>query len=220
MPIAAQVEHVFQRFFIIYSYIFQADVKRWFSNQQGQYNFQLMHSFRKSQLTVSSDLDWVGGMPEQTFERSQWRLACYTPVGIHSKSSAQAISGSCFLAIVSEFRAAALYFQMEKSDNIFARSIPLLAQIHYFLEIDLKEKNAEAQGLLESKMRLLRECLEARLPIAIYDQLYRRQELETLDSTGGQASLSFLQSEISEYDLQCERADFGNSVSPVLMFVE
>ena len=64
MPIAAQVEHVFQRFFTIYSYIFQADSKRWFSNQQGQYNFQLMHSFRKSQLTVSSDLDWVGGMPE------------------------------------------------------------------------------------------------------------------------------------------------------------
>lgn len=169
MPIAAQVEHVFQRFFTIYSCIFQADVKRWFSTQQGQYNFQLMHSFRKSQLTVSSDLDWVGGMPEQTFERQAWRLACYTPVGIHSKSSAQAISGSCFLAIVSEFRAAALHFQMEKSHNIFARDLPLLAQIHYFLEIDLKEKNAEAQGLLESKMRLLRECLEARLPIAIYD---------------------------------------------------
>ena len=48
MPIANQVEYVFQRFFIIYSFIFSADVKRWFSNEQGQYNFQLMHSFRKS----------------------------------------------------------------------------------------------------------------------------------------------------------------------------
>ena len=97
--------------------------------------------------------------------------------------------------------------------------MPLLPQIHHVLEISLKEKNSEAQGLLESKMRLLRECLETRLPIAIYDRLFRRQELELLDSTGGQG-LGFLQSEISEYDLQCERADFGNSVSPVLMFAE
>lgn len=178
-----------------------------------------MHSFRKSQLTVDPELDWVGGLPESTFERGHLRLACYTPVGIHSKNSSQTISGSCFLAIASEFKRAALYFQMDKPDNIFAQTMPLLPQIHHFLEIGLKEKNAAAQGLLESKMRLLRECLEARLPIAIYDRLFRRQELELLDSTGGQG-LSFLQGEISEYDLQCERAEFGNSVSPVLMFME
>ena len=178
-----------------------------------------MHSFRRSQLSVDSDLEWVRGLPESTFERSHLRLACYPPVGIHSKNSSQSISGSSFMAIASEFKKAALYFQMDKPNNIFARTMPLLPQIHHFLEINLKEKNSEAQGLVESKMRLLRECLETRLPIAIYDRLFRRQELELLDSTGGQG-LSFLQSEISEYDLQCERAEFGNSVSPVLMFIE
>lgn len=44
----AQVEYVLEKFFEIYSAIFTFPGKRWFSHEQGLYNFQLCHSFRKS----------------------------------------------------------------------------------------------------------------------------------------------------------------------------
>ena len=93
-PVGEQVEYVFQRFFIIFAVIFSAGVKRWFSDAQGQYNLQLMHSFRRSQLTVDPSLDWVSGLAAASalaMAMLPWRRRPRTQGGSASQSGSQSV---------------------------------------------------------------------------------------------------------------------------------
>ena len=75
---------------------------------------------------------------------------------------------------------------------------------------------------MESKLRFLRDCLENQLTRSIYDRFWVKQNsLQVLDSTGGPELCGLFDSmslDVQEIQNANKRADFTNSVSPVLIF--
>ena len=193
-----QIDYVFEKWFEVFDCIFQSPLRRWFSPEQGMFNFQLSYSFKRSHMNVAPELDWLQVDTDNVQDRRCFRLACFTPLPFNAKNAAANVQGSSLLAITEEINKVNLLFKLKNNhdcDDIFAEVFkpgrPLLSQINYFLRITLKSADGHddelMKGLFESRLRFLRDCLEDQLCQQIYQKFFRRPSthLVTLDSTGG-----------------------------------
>lgn len=106
--IERQIEYVIEKWFEIYSFIFQSSKLRWVSETAGCYNFELNYirkdrfDHKKSQL-VSSWLNSYDPFENLTpvIPISDYRMAFMTPIE-QSCNASQNVIGSSFLAIKHE----------------------------------------------------------------------------------------------------------------------